>query len=276
MATLHRSRSGLQSQLHEVNRPGALGVLLGVFRLRKAVKPLILIALCAAVYLFVFPRFRDLPFWAYLIPGALILASAVRIWLCLPKAASGKSAQDQADILRAGIAGEEKALRALEQLPAAYHVFNNLVIPYGGGRTSETDLIAVGPGGVSIIEVKNYRGEISGDLSDYHLLHRKSGPEEKEEECYNPVRQVATHRFALRMFLQEKGLTAPDIQTLVYFPDEALVSGLTDSRGIQETEDCHVFFGAQQTALLSAVEQFGALGPDQVRRIVQALDKLVR
>ena len=60
-------------------------------------------------------------------------------------------------------------------------------------------------------------------------------------------------------------------------PDrEALVSGLTDSRGIQETEDCHVFFGAQQTALLSAVEQFGALGPDQVRRIVQALDKLVR
>ena len=272
MATVHASHSGLQRQLNDM-QGGALGTVRQIFGLRKAIKPMIVIALCVLAYLFLFPLFKSVPFWAYLIPAALILLSVLRIALCLPR---GKERQSSAEILQAGIAGEEKALNLLKKLPDAWHVFNNLVIPYGEGRKSETDLICVGPGGLYVIEVKNYKGSLSGDWGDYNLLHTKTGPEPKEEEVYNPVRQVATHRFALKMYLKEKGVAAPGIRTMVYFADEGLSDDVTDENDTCENEECQVFFAAQQKDLLSALQLNGSLEDARINAVAQALDKLTK
>ena len=273
MATVHSSRSGLQSQLDDMQRGGALGAALQILKLGKAIKPLIVIAACVLAYIFLFPLFKSVPFWGYLIPAALILLSLVRIALCLPR---GKDRQASAEILKAGIAGEEKALNMLKKLPDAWHVFNNLVIPYGEGRKSETDLICAGPGGLYVIEVKNFKGALSGDWGDYNLIHTKTGPEPKEEEVYNPIKQVATHRFALKMYLKEKGVAAPNIHTMVFFADEDLHDDLTDSLDTCETEDCQVFFAKEQNALLSSLQLDVELEEDQVQAVVRALDKLTK
>ena len=73
------------------------------------------------------------------------------------------------DIRRSGLEGEEAAQGCLSSLGDDCYVFTNLYIPYEG-KDSETDILVVSPAGVTIVEVKNHKGVIRGDVSDRKLI----------------------------------------------------------------------------------------------------------
>lgn len=59
---------------------------------------------------------------------------------------------------RYGIRGEEAVARALSALDDRHRVFSSLVLP---GARGDIDHVVVGPGGVCVLETKNYAGEIT-------------------------------------------------------------------------------------------------------------------
>lgn len=139
------------------------------------------------------------------------LAGEVRCWqaltaagimLAIVLALRLRKNRRERQIRRAGVQGEEAALRQLAQaLGSAYHVYSNVRVTWQG-RASEMDMVLIGPAGVSVVEVKNYAGEISGAAHDRFLTRVKQG---QEETIYNPIKQVATHVYRLSGFLREAG-----------------------------------------------------------------------
>jgi len=133
----------------------------------------------------------------YSVQGALAIAACVLH-------AIGRRSKETGDILSAGISGERNALNLMRGLPDDYHVFANCAIRYNGGR-SETDLIVVGPGGVSVVEVKNVKGHITGGCQDHQLDVVKTDQYgiDHEKQLYNPIKQVGTHVYRLAGLLRE-------------------------------------------------------------------------
>jgi len=118
-----------------------------------------------------------------------------------------------------GAEGEERALGvphalpgSLAHLPNTYIAFNQVLVPYGR-RHRELDLIVVGLNGIFVIEVKHYRGEITGAKSDRTWRQRERADDSGnayERELRNPVIQVQHAVRALRRYL-----AARDIKTWV-------------------------------------------------------------
>ncbi|MBQ2955970.1 MAG: NERD domain-containing protein [Clostridia bacterium] len=156
-------------------------------------------------------------------------------------------------VLRIGKEGEENALAILNRLDDTCHLFTNLRIPYDGG-VSETDLIAVTPKGITIIEVKNHKGVIRGDADDEQLLQAKTSRRGvvREEPFYNPVKQVATHAYRLSGWLRENGVSAY-VRTCVLFVHPEAALSMTDKNKVSALR-CPVFTVSQSAALVSYVK----------------------
>lgn len=115
-----------------------------------------------------------------------------------------------------GADGEERALGLLQAfpgslayLPDTYVVFNQVRVPYSR-RHRELDLVVVGPNGIFVIEVKHYRGEVTGAESDRtwrqgQLVH--DGDNICGRSLRNPVLQVQHAVRALRRYLGSHGIT---------------------------------------------------------------------
>lgn len=79
------------------------------------------------------------------------------------------------------------------------HVIRNLYLPYNS-HTVEIDMVAIGVDGVYVIENKNYKGIISGKISDeywsvsYGVIHHK---------LYNPLLQNRLHISVLRNIVSD-------------------------------------------------------------------------
>lgn len=136
----------------------------------------------------------------------------------------GGQMRGKANVLKAGIDGEEKARKTIESLPDDYIGFSNLNVTYEG-KKSELDMVVVGKTGVFIIETKNYTGEIYGD-ADAHDLNREKESRSGEiytSKFYNPIKQVGTHTYRLANYLRAKGIDVW-VQGVVYFsnPDVEL------------------------------------------------------
>ncbi|MFY0517623.1 nuclease-related domain-containing protein [Lysinibacillus sp. UGB7] len=116
----------------------------------------------------------------------------------------------------AGLAGEDKALQILGNLPATFSVFPDIQLVVDG-RTSQLDTIIVGPTGIFVVEVKNHSGIIEGNTSERELLQFKRDGHKKT--MYNPVKQVATHTYRLHRYLCQHGLDLW-IQGTVYFAND--------------------------------------------------------
>lgn len=131
-------------------------------------------------------------------------------------------------VAESGFSGEKKAANQLLSLPHSYHVYSNLTINYGSG-SSEIDYIIVGPKGVFVLEVKNYKGQIFGKEPDYNWKQYKTT--QKGFVCrndfYNPVKQVSTHVWRLSKSLRDEGVTAW-VKGVVHFTNqEAVLSATT-------------------------------------------------
>ena len=175
------------------------------------------------------PFLGDLLMFAVLLLGLVLGLAEIALTLLWPvllgllivliAAAFGTHFANQQHILEAGVEGEKTALELAQRLPSSCHVFTNQVIWFEPkndkrkaaedgkqSRKSETDLILVGPGGVAIVEVKNYSGRLTGNAWDHDLM--KTSPSGRKDMVYNPAKQVSTHVWRLSNYLKSKGQRA--------------------------------------------------------------------
>ena len=115
--------------------------------------------------------------------------------------------------LRAGAEGEARALGlpetepgSLVTLPDTYTLFNNLCVPFDG-KTIEIDLLAVGPNGVFIVEVKHYRGHLTGNGCSQRWTQTKTSARGHTytNTLRNPVGQTWRQILTLRQWLGRGG-----------------------------------------------------------------------
>lgn len=123
-------------------------------------------------------------------------------------------------ILSIGLEGEEKALSVVSDLTEEYHVFCNGKIIFEG-QESELDLVIIGPKGIFVIEVKNYRGYIEGKEEERFWKQHKIGRKGTHytQEFYSPVKQVGTHVYRLSKILKSTNVYTW-VQGAVYFVNE--------------------------------------------------------
>lgn len=144
----------------------------------------------------------------------LILVAVVIVGLYM---FSQCSLSKQLGKVTAGLAGEDRALQVLSDLPASYSIFPDIQIVVEG-RKSQLDTIIVGPTGIFVVEVKNHSGIIEGNVNERELLQIKHDGQKKT--IYNPVKQVATHTYRLHRYLYQHGVDFW-IQGAVYFANYA-------------------------------------------------------
>ena len=205
--------------------------------------------------------------------GAICSIAGLFDWYGRPEASDYETGED--DILRAGLEGEKKALEVLALgLDSQCHVFANLLVPYADEK-SETDLIAVTPAGVTIIEVKNHKRIIMGDLSDHDFIQRRELRSGKYEDAtfYNPVRQVGTHVYRLAGYLREHNVPV-HVDGCVLFTNDEVRLHLTDREGISH-EKCPVFHISEVQRLCKTLDSGRRqLDGEQMAAVVKALDRL--
>lgn len=162
------------------------------------------------------------------LPFFCILGALYAIY-CFGKRVKAHSEQKAIDI--SGAEGENLALTYLQLLDNRYHIITNAVLTHGDKR-SEMDTIIVGPTGIYICEVKNYKGFIYGNTSDQNLIQVKQDNYGNtfENPFYNPCKQVATHRYTLNGVLNDFGIDDIYINTCVFFTNpEASINIVNDN-----------------------------------------------
>ena len=130
----------------------------------------------------------------------------------------GKAFKGKADILESGVQGETMVSNSLNRLTDEYETFDNVQINMGD-RRAEIDSLVLSKYGIWIIEVKNYKGYIYGDVKDSKWRQDKvsSGGNTYSSEIRNPIKQVDRQLGIFKQILNENGINAY-INTAVVFP----------------------------------------------------------
>lgn len=186
-----------------------------------------------------------------------------------------KDMSDELHILNAGVIGEEAALNTVSVLGDECYIFANLDIEYDGEH-NETDLIIVSPTGLSVVEVKNYSGILTGDLSDREIIRIKkfkNGDCDEKKES-NPVRQIGAPIYKLAHYLKDQGIPV-NVRGCALFVHENVEFQLTDHKGL--ANKCPLFLMHEPADFLHYLhnDEVQTLRPDQIRQIVKALIKQI-
>jgi len=118
---------------------------------------------------------------------ALVVLAGFTWWL------HGRAIRRFGNFLK-GAQGEERVARELALLPAAFEVFHGLSNPSGGG---DFDHVVVGPGGIAVVETKNWSGPVT--YTDGRLLAQGRLP------TRSPEAQVRREAAQLRRRLERAG-----------------------------------------------------------------------
>lgn len=190
--------------------------------------------------------------------GALLLCMALAI------AGLGKRAQVRLRRHHRGAEGEEKVARILDNLPHTWHVFHGVPLAnhllakrLKGGR--DADHIAIGPGGIYLIETVNWSGRIS--LQDSQILdNAKAYP----GHTLDVFREAAD---ALDAWLREENPDTPAV-TPVF-----CAAGGRYAPGLSEHED--LLFREPETLLHTLTQvKTPQLTPEQINRIAAQIHNL--
>ena len=138
----------------------------------------------------------------------------------------------KAQKLSAGLEGEERSVNALSSLPDEYTVIRNVHLDVPEVGKAEIDQLVIGPNGLFVVETKNYRGALYGDLANPILQKTKvsSSGNEYTETVKNPVQQVRRQVWILAQFLRSKGFNFR-IKGIVFMTNPDVEMNVTDSRG---------------------------------------------
>lgn len=131
----------------------------------------------------------------YILAAAAIVIAA--IWLA-------SNVEDP--VARAGRRGEEVAEDIIRSvLHEDDTLLTNIELSYDGNRT-EIDNIVINRNGVFLIEVKNYVGDLEGDIDDYNWKKYKVTPggEIYVKTVKNPIQQVKRQIYIVSSVLKAK------------------------------------------------------------------------
>ena len=173
------------------------------------------------------------------------------------------------NILKVGIDGETYTSDIIATLPDSYCGIKNLNIKYDG-KTSELDIVVVGPSGVFVVETKNLNGSIIGDCNGpnwtQHKVGRGGTPYSKD--FYSPIKQVATHTYRLANFLRVNGISVY-VENAVFFANPQTTVQLT---GVSTKTPVFTAATSNGQELLNCIANRGTcLSPGQVNKIVNLL-----
>lgn len=97
-----------------------------------------------------------------------------------------------------GEIGENKIAQILSSLPKEYQVFNDIYLS-NNDMTTQIDHIVVSIYGIFVIETKNYKGQIYGNINSEHWTENFYG---KTYKFYNPIKQNNSHIKVLQRLLR--------------------------------------------------------------------------
>ncbi len=163
-----------------------------------------------------------------LLVGILLCTAACAAFLCfklwIAAAVSALAAisaflafKNRIMVLQSGLDGENAAAKKLtKQLPRDCIVCQNFTVKCG--PTAEFDVIAVTPQGVSVIEVKNQAGKISGRADAQYWHHTRSGKGGSviEKQMPNAIIQNSRQVQVIKNVLSREGISA-QVKGCVYF-----------------------------------------------------------
>lgn len=145
----------------------------------------------------------------------LILAG-VAAFLATGHYLKAKENLKQADYLEAGLKGEVEVARLLaDGLDNAYYVYNDIRIR-SGFRSAQVDHVVVGPCGVVLIETKNWRGRMVGDVQDKAWQQYRFS-DSLPRRVGNPILQNQRHAEVVTAYLRSSGLPAVPVIPLLVF-----------------------------------------------------------
>ncbi len=126
----------------------------------------------------------------------------------------------EAAMIKHGVQGERFLTDMLvKYLPKNYYVLRNIVISSPSSK-AEIDIIVVGETGVFIIEIKNWIGEIKGDLYDQNWTQIKRRgyryPKAYHSTLHNPVKQVKRQLRCMISYLNNNSISCW-IEASVFF-----------------------------------------------------------
>ena len=127
--------------------------------------------------------------------------------------------KEKADKLEAGLVGEQYSGDLFSQLPDSFHVYPNIQIEGKRSKSRiEIDHLIVGDNGIFIIESKNYRGMLSGNVQDRELVKEKVSPGGVADvrKVRNPIFQVKNQIRVVKALLEQEGVHT-EITGAVYY-----------------------------------------------------------
>lgn len=153
--------------------------------------------------------------------------------------------QRSAQLWEQGAEGEEAVARALESLPAGWVVLHDL--PWPGRQRANLDHVVVGPGGVFVIDAKNWTGRI--EVRDQVLVQNGR----RRESAVSSITAAA-------IAVQQLVSPAPCVGVLCFVRDEPLASS-----------SWNVAVCSTATLVVTLTSRPPVLGPDDVRNCAEAV-----
>lgn len=116
----------------------------------------------------------------------------------------GRYARNQYSKMRYGVKGENTIYKYLTQHLKGYKVYKNVQLVMNG-KEFEIDIVVVSEKGICLIEVKNYRGELYGNIDDRDWLQVKKTKDGKIDRIKhkNPIQQLNRQKELLSSYLKK-------------------------------------------------------------------------
>lgn len=186
----------------------------------------------------------------------------------------GKWEEKRAKVLLGGLEGENKSLAVLSSLPNDYIVIPNVEINVPSAGRTELDQVVIGPGGLFIVETKNYHGILKGKAEDEKLQKIKISPAGETYTDYvkNPVRQIKRQVHILKQYLGQCGLH-PYINGIVYLVHPDVTWKVTDMNS-DISVICARKGGEQELQKKILSGGSGRLTAAEIKKIRATLEKL--
>ncbi len=222
--------------------PGSRVRLLG---LGRSLWPLILVFIALG---YLIRAALPIPAISTSVTGLLFLALAVAV------AAATNYSRDRLRNYLKGARGEEAVARALDRLPADWHVFHGVAFdhtPLSSGGGADIDHVVVAPQAIFVIETKNWSGEVT---AAHNTLLCDGQPPDRD-----PLEQVKTATGRLRHQLAaatgDETVGEQPVIPILCFCGEIRLKGITGLAGVMictEKDLCAIMQAYRASAMPAA------------------------
>lgn len=120
--------------------------------------------------------------------------------------------------IKSGIAGEKKVAKKLKRFAVSrgFKLINGIYLPLYD-KTTQIDHILIGYFGVIVVETKNYKGSVYGDLKAKKWMHVVG---DDRNDFYNPIMQNQGHIDCIRNIFSKNDIYNVKIDNLVVFANK--------------------------------------------------------